>query len=239
MVKIYGHYALIEGAKITFHRHLIRSFDFTEREGNNRWTAYKFVRKVYDHFAPIHLKRIQSAVARLREPNLESFTSVASADESEQADSQESATSAPTSQDTDRFKKPRLTATAMLREQLAQRDQQLAQRDQQFMLLLKQQTPSNANETETNKKRSKATSDRELMNLLKGQEDRQKEQMDRQKEQMDRQKEQMDQQKEQMDRQKEQMDRQIEELKREKDEQRRQIQSLIATLATNTRPQAS
>ena len=63
MVRIYGHYALIEEAKTTFHRYLIRSFGFTKRNSENRWTAYKSGRKVYDHFAPIHLKRIQSGVA--------------------------------------------------------------------------------------------------------------------------------------------------------------------------------
>jgi hypothetical protein len=130
-VNIYGHYALIDGAKITFHRHPIRSFNLTDRDGNDRWTAYKFVRKVYDHFAPIHLKRIQSAVARLREPDLEPCTSVANADESEQADSQEMARSAPTSQDTHRFKKPKLPLTATLQKENEQLNNKLAQeRDQ-------------------------------------------------------------------------------------------------------------
>ncbi|MCJ1318073.1 hypothetical protein MMC15_003400 [Xylographa vitiligo] len=80
---------------------LIRSFGFTECNGENRWTAYKSVRKVYDHFAPIHLKRIQSGVAWLREPILESLAVAASAEnESEQPDPQEMAMSAPSSQDT-------------------------------------------------------------------------------------------------------------------------------------------
>ena len=159
MVKIYGHYALIEEAKITFHRHLIRSFDFTECDGKNRWTAYKFVRKVYDHFAPIHLKRIQSAVARLCEPNLESFTSAASAEsESTQADSQETATSAPSSQNAAGFKKPRLPPKVMLqlridrleeehdqeRQQAKQRIDRLEEQNKEFMDLLKQQAQSNA-----------------------------------------------------------------------------------------------
>jgi predicted transcriptional regulator len=74
--------------KTTFHRHLIRSFDFTEQNGKEKWTAYKFIRKLYDHFAPIYLKRIRSAIAQLRESNLESFTSYTSAEnESEPPDS--------------------------------------------------------------------------------------------------------------------------------------------------------
>ena len=48
-VRIYGHYPVIEGDKITFYRHPIRTFDFTEQDGENKWTTYKFVKNVYDH----------------------------------------------------------------------------------------------------------------------------------------------------------------------------------------------
>ncbi|KAI4158632.1 MAG: hypothetical protein L6R39_000487, partial [Caloplaca ligustica] len=44
IVKIYGHYALIEDRVAKYYRHPIRSFDFTERNGENRWTAYKFTK---------------------------------------------------------------------------------------------------------------------------------------------------------------------------------------------------
>lgn len=36
MVKIYGHYASIQGDKTIFYRHPIRSFDFTELNGKGR-----------------------------------------------------------------------------------------------------------------------------------------------------------------------------------------------------------
>ena len=48
-VRIYGHYAVIEGQKTTFYRHTIRKFDFTEQDGEEKWTAYKFVKNVYDY----------------------------------------------------------------------------------------------------------------------------------------------------------------------------------------------
>lgn len=48
IVRIFGHYALIEGELTTFYRHPIRKFDFTEQDGKEKWTAYKFTRNVYD-----------------------------------------------------------------------------------------------------------------------------------------------------------------------------------------------
>jgi hypothetical protein len=38
-VRIYGHYALIDGSKTTFYRHLIKKFDFTSEEGKDKWTS--------------------------------------------------------------------------------------------------------------------------------------------------------------------------------------------------------
>ncbi|EDN08099.1 conserved hypothetical protein [Histoplasma mississippiense (nom. inval.)] len=38
-VRIYGHYAFIEGDKTTFYRHPIRKFDFTEQDGKEKWAA--------------------------------------------------------------------------------------------------------------------------------------------------------------------------------------------------------
>ncbi|EGC48973.1 conserved hypothetical protein [Histoplasma capsulatum var. duboisii H88] len=61
-VRIYGHYAVIEGSKTSFYRHPIRIFGFTEVEGRDRWTAYTFTRNVYEKWAPDHLKRIRSAI---------------------------------------------------------------------------------------------------------------------------------------------------------------------------------
>ncbi|OAX78235.1 hypothetical protein ACJ72_07461 [Emergomyces africanus] len=61
-VRIYGHYPVIDGNKISFYRHPIGTFDFTELEGRDRWTAYKFTRNVYEKWAPEHLQRIRSAI---------------------------------------------------------------------------------------------------------------------------------------------------------------------------------
>ncbi|KAK5310533.1 hypothetical protein LTR70_009396 [Exophiala xenobiotica] len=43
-VRIYGHYAVIDGQKTTYHRHPIRKFDFTEMDGREKWTTYKFTK---------------------------------------------------------------------------------------------------------------------------------------------------------------------------------------------------
>ncbi|OJD21628.1 hypothetical protein ACJ73_07029 [Blastomyces percursus] len=64
-VRIYGHYAVIDGNKTSFYRHPIRTFDFTELDGREKWTAYTFTRNVYEKWAPDHLKRIHSAIDEL------------------------------------------------------------------------------------------------------------------------------------------------------------------------------
>lgn len=51
-VRIYDHYPVIEGDKANFYRHPIREFSFTEQDGKEKWTAYKFVKNVYDHYSP-------------------------------------------------------------------------------------------------------------------------------------------------------------------------------------------
>jgi hypothetical protein len=61
-VRIYGHYAVLEGDKTTFYRHPIRKFDFTEQDGKEKWATYKFTRSVYDIWMPTHLKRICSSI---------------------------------------------------------------------------------------------------------------------------------------------------------------------------------
>lgn len=63
LVRIYGHYAIIEDKKeTTFYRYPIAAFDFTSKQGKEKWTAYKFTQNVYDDFMPTHLKRICSAI---------------------------------------------------------------------------------------------------------------------------------------------------------------------------------
>lgn len=57
-VRIWGHYAVIHEDDVNFYRHPIRKFDFTELNGKERWTAYTFVRNVYDLWLPKHFARI-------------------------------------------------------------------------------------------------------------------------------------------------------------------------------------
>jgi hypothetical protein len=61
-VRIYGHYAVIEGEKTTFYRHPIHTFDFTALDGREKWTAYKFTKSVYDTWMPAHFERLCSAI---------------------------------------------------------------------------------------------------------------------------------------------------------------------------------
>ena len=61
-VRIYCHYPVIEGTKITYWRHALRKYDFTERQGTEKWTAYKFVKNVYDIWMPNHFRRISAAI---------------------------------------------------------------------------------------------------------------------------------------------------------------------------------
>ncbi|KAK0264025.1 hypothetical protein LTR91_022791 [Friedmanniomyces endolithicus] len=64
-VRIYGHYPVIEGKNTTFYRHPIRKFDFTEQDGKEKWTAYKFTKNVYDVWMTIHFARICSVIEEL------------------------------------------------------------------------------------------------------------------------------------------------------------------------------
>ena len=64
-VRIYGHYARVEEGKTTFYRHPIREFSFTEQDGKEKWTAYKFTKSVYNTWMPTHLKRLCSAIDQI------------------------------------------------------------------------------------------------------------------------------------------------------------------------------
>ena len=66
-VRIYGHYPVIEAGTTTLYRHPIRTFDFTEEDGREKWTALKFVQNIYDHYAPKVRKLICSAINDLPE----------------------------------------------------------------------------------------------------------------------------------------------------------------------------
>lgn len=107
---------LLNRAKITFHRHLIHTFDLAGYDGKNRWAPYKLVRKLYKHFGPIHVKRIQDAISLLARPKPESFMSITSTDaESDVASSQETG---PPSQGGLVLKKRKLTKKEASEEKL-------------------------------------------------------------------------------------------------------------------------
>ncbi|KAL2374567.1 hypothetical protein RJ035_001444 [Blastomyces gilchristii] len=67
MVRIYGHYTVIDGNKTTYYRHPIHEFSFAALDGKEKWTCYKFVMSVYDDWAPSHFKRLCSAINELPE----------------------------------------------------------------------------------------------------------------------------------------------------------------------------
>ncbi|KAK3616859.1 hypothetical protein LTR56_025674 [Elasticomyces elasticus] len=64
-VRIYSHYPVIEGKNTAFYRHPIRKFDFTEQDGKEKWTAYKFTKNVYDVWMTTHFARICSVIDEL------------------------------------------------------------------------------------------------------------------------------------------------------------------------------
>jgi hypothetical protein len=61
-VRIYSHYPVIIGKDIKYYRHPIRDFSFTELDGKDKWTAYRFTRNVYDTWIPVHFMNICSAI---------------------------------------------------------------------------------------------------------------------------------------------------------------------------------
>ena len=65
LVRIYGHYAVIDGKDAKYYRHPIRKFNFTELNGKEKWAAYQFTKNVYDTWMPMHFKRICSAIDQL------------------------------------------------------------------------------------------------------------------------------------------------------------------------------
>ncbi|MCJ1386406.1 hypothetical protein MMC17_009532 [Xylographa soralifera] len=200
-VRIFGHYSVIDGDKTTFYRHPIHKFDFTAVDGKDKWTAYKFTKNVYDIWMPDHYKLICSAIDDIPpDINFEvplggSFTSNASADESELLNSQDMATSAPASQESGfvvpplpSAKKAKLMPQAMLEQEIErlreQNKQEREQSNQQLTELMKQMAQEK--EERAQKEEQSNQRHRELMDLLKGQMDRQKEQMDPQIEELNR-----------------------------------------------------
>ncbi|KJZ70771.1 hypothetical protein HIM_09855 [Hirsutella minnesotensis 3608] len=65
LVRIYGHYPVIQGKDIKYYRQPIHTFDFTTLDGKDKWTAYRFTKNVYDIWMPEHFKKICSAIDQL------------------------------------------------------------------------------------------------------------------------------------------------------------------------------
>ncbi|KAF6811738.1 hypothetical protein CPLU01_15053 [Colletotrichum plurivorum] len=65
LVRIYGHYPVIDGKNTKYYRYPIRTFDFTELDGKEKWTAYQFTKNVYTVWMPTHFTRIRSAIDQL------------------------------------------------------------------------------------------------------------------------------------------------------------------------------
>jgi hypothetical protein len=65
VVQVYGHYPVINGEKVEYYCHTIRSFNFVELKGRERWTAYQFTKNLYDLWMPEHFKMICSAIDQL------------------------------------------------------------------------------------------------------------------------------------------------------------------------------
>ncbi|EAA27880.3 hypothetical protein GE21DRAFT_9475 [Neurospora crassa] len=68
-VRIYGHYPVITDKDTKYYRHPIRKFDFTDLDGKEKWTAYRFIKNVYDIWVPDQFKRICSAIDQLLVPD--------------------------------------------------------------------------------------------------------------------------------------------------------------------------
>ena len=89
-VKMYGHYALINGKTTLFYRYPIDELIFTRKDGKEKWIPYTFTRNIYDKFYPIHHNRICSAIDQLPDPKdfaVESFSQQSNLGSSEHIDS--------------------------------------------------------------------------------------------------------------------------------------------------------
>ena len=187
IVRIYGHYALIENRTATYYRHSIREFSFTSENGKDKWTAYQFTKNVYLEFMPILHKMICSAIDQIsleqasqssHPPPQVPLNAAFLTDtglESEQPDSQDLALGAPGAQNIAGSKKRKVTKAVLEQENenyRGQNHQLLGQID-----LLKQQHHSNAD----------SGNDPEVVTVLQQHLDRLQQQLDRKDEELERQ----------------------------------------------------
>ena len=142
-IKIYSHYAILDGTQTTFYRYLFDSFNLNTGLGQYREKVYGFVREVYHEFYQAHLKRIYDALAQIENPRT---LLIASSMSIKKSDSQKLDPGAPSSQKTLGFKKPNTPASkkqkreiALLQEQLAQQKKQNREQMAQLERLYKEQ----------------------------------------------------------------------------------------------------
>ncbi|KAI9758104.1 MAG: hypothetical protein M1815_004991 [Lichina confinis] len=125
VVKIYGHFPLVHGNndRPSIHRRIIHNRDTWDEDDDDRWSSYNIIRKIYDELLPQHLERIRSAVANLPDPVPESTPSIPthealSVDAPPVEAPQGTATVDTSPPNNGTFKKPKLTPTVLLREEL-------------------------------------------------------------------------------------------------------------------------
>lgn len=74
IIRIYEHFPIIEGTRVTYWRHVLRKYDFTKRKSMKKWIAFTFATNVYNIWMSTLLKMIFSIIDDLRpKSNLESF----------------------------------------------------------------------------------------------------------------------------------------------------------------------
>lgn len=162
-VRIYVHYPEIDGVHTKCYRHPLKGFIIRSENGKERWSAYQFVRNVYDTFVPVHLRRIKSAIDQLPDPALQSFQSTVSTEDAES--SQDMMTPSASSSQEAGFKKPatlRRWSVAELRaqnerlmEELKLQREEANQREDRLREEGKQQLAQERKEREREREESK------------------------------------------------------------------------------------
>ncbi len=134
-VKIYGHFPIIRDGRTTFHRYYVHDYSLDGHYGRDRNTGSNFTRAVYRDFYPLHLQRIQQAVARLPDPRTTSMVSDVSVGEGETRASEQS------SQEMDSSRRPPLRRAKSRGSQgeLTLMKQQMAKIEQMYKTQLEQQ----------------------------------------------------------------------------------------------------
>ncbi|OPB38333.1 hypothetical protein A0O28_0014380 [Trichoderma guizhouense] len=61
-VQIVAHYPVILGEYTSYFQKVLYSFDFADPACVDKWAAYRFTRNLYDHWMPIHYRRVCSAI---------------------------------------------------------------------------------------------------------------------------------------------------------------------------------